>query len=438
MASLRLLLLLLFALCATSLAQSSSLPSCAQQCLKSAFGTQTCAPTNQTCICTNPVFQQNVTLCVSASCTIPEALATRNISLANCGVPLRNHGQDYAVLSNVMISVAGAFVIMRFAFKGIVSRSDFGYDDWCVLATAICGIPSALVTVYGTVAHGLGQDIWALSPHEITEMLRSFYTMAILYFLEVALLKLTLIMFYIRVFPIKSAQWVLWGTTIFTVGWGIAFVITAIFQCQPISYFWKRWDGLHEGKCLDINAITASHASISIALDFWILAIPLWQLYGLQMSWKRKVSVALMFCVGTFVTIVSILRLKALVHFAKSDNASWEFYDVSVWSSIEICVGIMCACLPTVRLFLVKMFPILGGSSARKSNKYYHYGSGNELGNLSQRKNTYKANSNVSSPHSGVFEAGDGVTVEHSFAIEYGRKEADETSLVSHKGKSSQ
>ena len=96
------------------------------------------------------------------------------------------------------------------------------------------------------------------------------------------------------------------------------------------------------------------------------------------------------------------------------------------------------ACLPTVRLFLVKMFPILGGSSARKSNKYYHYGSGNELGNLSQRKNTYKADSNVSNPHSGVFEIGEGVTVEHSFAIEYGRKEADEASLVSHKGKSSQ
>jgi hypothetical protein len=48
-----------------------------------------------------------------------------------------------------------------------------------------------------------------------------------------------------------------------------------------------------------------------------------------------------MFCVGTFVTVVSILRLTALVHFAVSSNASWEFYDVSLWSTIEITVGIM-------------------------------------------------------------------------------------------------
>lgn len=266
---------------------------------------------------------------------------TRNISLANCGVPLRNHGQDYVVLSNVMITVAAAFVIIRFLFKATVSRMDLGYDDWCVLVTLISAIPSAIVTVYGTVKNGLGQDIWALTPKEITEMLKYFYVMASLYFTQVTLLKLSLIFFYIRVFPSKEVQRLLWGTVVFVTLWGVAFVITAIFQCQPIHYFWQKWDGMHKGTCLNINAITASNAGISIALDFWILGIPLWQLWGLKLHWKKKVAVALMFCLGTFVTVVSILRLQALVHFAASSNASWEFYDVSVWSTIEICVGIM-------------------------------------------------------------------------------------------------
>jgi hypothetical protein len=65
------------------------------------------------------------------------------------------------------------------------------------------------------------------------------------------------------------------------------------------------------------------------------------QLRKLKMHWKKKISVALMFGVGTFVTIVSILRLQALVHFAKSMNVSWEFYDVSMWSDIELGVGVM-------------------------------------------------------------------------------------------------
>jgi hypothetical protein len=261
--------------------------------------------------------------------------------MTTCGAPVRSHGQDYVLLSNIMVSVAAAFVAVRFAFKLVVARLDIGYDDWAVLATLIAATPSAIITVFGTVKHGLGRDIWTLSPYDITTMLKYFYVMAALYFTQVALLKLSLIFFYIRVFPSPGVQRLLWGTVVFSVVWGFTFVITVIFQCRPISYFWTHWDGLHEGRCLDINAITSSNAGISIALDLWIIGIPLWQLWGLKLHWKRKIGVALMFCVGTFVTVVSILRLQALVHFAASDNASWEFYNVSVWSTIEICVGIM-------------------------------------------------------------------------------------------------
>ncbi|KAH7392254.1 hypothetical protein DE146DRAFT_662041 [Phaeosphaeria sp. MPI-PUGE-AT-0046c] len=340
----KMLLFWFFGLCWVVSAQAqsvSNLPACAQKCLFTAFSAGTCGLTDKKCICSNPVFQGNVTACVTVSCTIPESLATRNISLANCGVPLRNRGQRYATLSNVMVSIAGAFVIVRFAYKFRFTMQEIGYDDWAVLATMITAVPSAIVTIYGTVEHGLGQDIWALTPYEITKMLKYFYIMAIIYFTQLTLLKLSLVFFYVRVFPNKPAQRLLWGTVAFVVAWGFAYVVVAIFQCQPINYFWKKWDHLHEGKCLNINAITNSNAAISIALDLWILGIPLWQLWGLKMHWKKKVGVALMFGVGTFVTVVSILRLSALVHFAKSSNASWEFYDVSVWSSIEICVGIM-------------------------------------------------------------------------------------------------
>ena len=43
--------------------------------------------------------------------------------------------------------------------------------------------------------------------------------------------------------------------------------------------------------------------------------------------------------------------------------------DVSVWSTVEINMGIICASMPTLRLLLVRLFPILGGS--RSAGKYY-------------------------------------------------------------------
>ncbi|KAF6815521.1 hypothetical protein CPLU01_14104 [Colletotrichum plurivorum] len=353
-----------------------SYPACATKCIASAFGGGFCAPSNQTCICTNEQFQLNVTLCVSATCTVPEALATKNASLTNCGAPVRDRSQEYVVLSNTMAILAAVFVLARFGYKIFLAGLDIGWDDWFVMATLIAAMPSAVITVHGTTANGLGRDIWTLTPDNITNVLFYFYIMAWLYFLQVTLVKLAIIFFYMRIFPAREVQRILWATTIFICVWGFAFVITAVFQCRPIHYFWTKWDLMHEGSCANANAISWSNAAFSIALDLWMLAIPLWQLRALRLHWKKKVGVALMFIVGTFVTIVSIIRLQSLVDFAKGSNATMDFIEVSVWSTIEICVGIMCACLPSIRMILVKIFPGMSGSTLRsKGRNYYQYGS---------------------------------------------------------------
>lgn len=72
------------------------------------------------------------------------------------------------------------------------------------------------------------------------------------------------------------------------------------------------------------------------------------------------------------VTAVSILRLQALVAFATSTNFTWDNYNIHFWSTIEINIGIMCACMPALRQILVWLFPVVfGGSTLRET-----YGSG--------------------------------------------------------------
>ena len=74
------------------------------------------------------------------------------------------------------------------------------------------------------------------------------------------------------------------------------------------------------------------------------------------------------------VTVVSMIRLQSLVHIGNAHNPTWDFFDISVWSTIEVAVGIMCLCLPTLRLVLVRLFPILGASTNRsRSDQYLQY-----------------------------------------------------------------
>lgn len=212
---------------------------------------------------------------------------------------MRDRSRELVIVSDTMASIAGAFIIARLIHKAAIMRVGFSLDDWLIIASMLATAPSVVITAHGTTPNGLGKDIWTLKPHNITNVLRFFYVMAFLYFLQTALVKLSIITFYMRVFPSRNTKRILWGTLIFTTLWGIAFVIAAIFQCWPISYFWTRWDGEHEGKCINANTLAWVNAAMNIALDLWILAIPMWELRRLQLHWKKKVGVAGMFCVGT-------------------------------------------------------------------------------------------------------------------------------------------
>ena len=65
---------------------------------------------------------------------------------------------------------------------------------------------------------------------------------------------------------------------------------------------------------------------------------------------------------------MSILRLKSLINFSYSTaNPTWDFFDVGIWSDIEINVSMICVCLPSLRLMLVRLFPKL-----KETTQYYH------------------------------------------------------------------
>ena len=195
------------------------------------------------------------------------------------------------------MALAALAVILRFACK-IHAGLDLGADDWLILATLITLIPAAVINIHGLVDHGLGRDIWTLPPDDITHVLRYFFIMSCLYFVITSFSKLAIICFYLRIFIQPSVQRMLWCSLAFTSLWGFSYLVAAIFQCRPISHFWNQWDGLHEGHCVSAHGIVWSHAAINIAVDVWILMIPMWGLRSLQLHWKKKVSVGLMFMVG--------------------------------------------------------------------------------------------------------------------------------------------
>jgi hypothetical protein len=202
----------------------------------------------------------------------------------------------------VIVVISATCMLLRVGYTSIHSGfTQLGKDDYAVVAAVITGIPTVVIIDRGILPNGLGRDVWTVPFECIQDFARWLYILEILYFLLIAIVKLSLLFFYLRIFPKPLIRKLLWGTIAFTTLYGISYSITAVFQCSPISYSWLQYAdaGARSGKCININLIAWTNGIISILLDIWMLALPLYEVFRLQLSWRRKISVALMISVGT-------------------------------------------------------------------------------------------------------------------------------------------
>jgi hypothetical protein len=125
-----------------------------------------------------------------------------------------------------------------------------------------------------------------------------FYIGGIFYTLGVALVKIAFLCFYLKLFPSRPFRKVAYPLLVICFLFGGTFTFLFIFQCSPISYAWMQWDGEADGKCLNFDIGAVIHAIVNILLDIAIFALPLTQLWGLNLSRKKKIHVMLMFSVG--------------------------------------------------------------------------------------------------------------------------------------------
>jgi hypothetical protein len=106
------------------------------------------------------------------------------------------------------------------------------------------------------------------------------------------------------------------------------------------------------------------------------------------MTNRRKAHLLIVFCLGFLsvfnvalhdsieanfysACVISIIRLHELHRTKDSSDPIWDSGATSYWSVVELNVGILCACLPTIRPFIRKFAPRLLGTTTQPANNNY-------------------------------------------------------------------
>lgn len=252
------------------------------------------------------------------------AKASKNATSTLCSVPVRDetHIVSYVGVVGGILAVMAYFLRMASrlpCFGGVL-----GWDDAVMTIAILEVIP---LTVFSVILanYGLGKDIWTVPPDNITGILKVYYYDEDLYLTALPMVKISILLFYVRIFPQRWFRWSCYVTMFACFGYGVAFLLVSVFQCIPISFAWTNWDGEHTGTCNDINAQGWTSAALNVILDVVVIVLPMPLISKLQLNNRKKFFVFLMFSIGLLVTIVSILRLQVLVQFGGTTNFTCEF-----------------------------------------------------------------------------------------------------------------
>jgi hypothetical protein len=198
-----------------------------------------------------------------------------------------------------------------------------------------------------------------------------FWIEEYIYSALVLLTKISILLLYLRLFP-ETERWfrptclLLMGATAIT---AIPVYFTIVFQCKPIAYTWyvdllpmftllmkymlslyhedrHKWDALQTGSCINTVAQIATLAAVNMILDMVIILLPVPRLLKLNISLGKKIGVIAVFTMGLFVTVTSAVRLQYVVHWGESQNPTWQYNPLALWSSIECNSTVICACMP--------------------------------------------------------------------------------------------
>ncbi|RYP16733.1 hypothetical protein DL765_004969 [Monosporascus sp. GIB2] len=289
-----------------------------------------------------------------------------------CGI----EGQDrttmiWTIAVSFGLLALAAFVLRCISRLSVVGRRSWGPDDWVITLVMGFAMPLAFISI-PLSKRGLGLDIWFVEHDDVTHILYLWYFDAVIYVTSLGLTKVSILLFYLTVFPKRSFR--LWAHALIVanVMYAVVFSCLLAFQCRPIAGAWLAWDREFEAECISLNVIGWSGAAANIALDVATLALPMPQLFALSMSRRKKVQIIGMFALGFIDTIVAITRLESIVTF----DTSQDFVEIGYMSTIEVPVGIVCACLPAIRSLFGAVFPRVFESTRHGSTERSTSGGG--------------------------------------------------------------
>jgi hypothetical protein len=284
-------------------------------------------------------------------------------------------GRPAFVANVVMTTVVLLVFCLRMFIRGIWRKSTWGWDDWVIIPATAFTLALGADGFVNIWQNGFGHHTYDLTFANVSGSYMSLFVQSHLYTWAACFIKLSLLLFYLRLLPDSSSSVVRFIKGLFMYHILLAIVTTMVlfFDYTPIRAAWDL-STLSEtsttGPSPYVRVVVLSSLFGISDLIVWIIPI--------QLVWRsnatkgRRLGLVALFSLGGLAVIAIVGRTVAAKNIYHSYDGTWKGVSVVIWTQFECCVGIVAASLPALSSAARQ---IVGKDSSRTNIRRQLYGS---------------------------------------------------------------
>lgn len=267
-------------------------------------------------------------------------------------------------------------VCLRFYVRLRLTPTFVGIDDWLIAFSCLLVFAQGANQITGAVLGELGRDSQPTVDWRVANESKIDYATLIIEKFTYSCIKLSVLFFYRRIFYQRRTFRILNNLLILLITiWGLMFMFMEAFTCGA--------DSNHGHPCAPQEWLVLWFAITDVLGDVAVLALPYPCIRALQMSQREKVGLGGIFMLGMLSLVFGIVRLgfvaktfTAYFH-PPASATSHNRTPPSFWTTVEVCIGLLAACLPPLGPMIKHIpSPLKVYTSMRKGLASYSYSSG--------------------------------------------------------------
>ncbi|KAI4138850.1 MAG: hypothetical protein L6R39_006573 [Caloplaca ligustica] len=277
----------------------------------------------------------------------------------------------YNVVPAIVFLLLDTLALVLRCFAKRKTKARFGSDDaWIVIAGVQFYVWISLIiqaaSLEGTIDP---MNLYFKVPDDDnTRVMELVYVAEFFFFGTITAVKLSILSFYRRIFVTTVLRPATYILSTLCVMWLLTAVFFFVFGCDPVeaNYVVTYPTKSH---CKPFGIFNFFLELINALFDVAILAMPCFIIPKLHLNKRQKYQVLGIFLTGGFVLVCCILRMAYTFSPEEFYMVVQSFPGRIAWSTVQLGVAIICACLPTYRPLIPKSF----GLSSTGKHWYFSF-----------------------------------------------------------------